>query len=94
VRGLSHRDALNLILEEGSALVVLELGKIIEDSRVRYTVILKDIASSRRRWNGIKAFVGTRTGSIPGNKLNELLEKLTKYCYVEKTNEEYTIEDS
>jgi len=46
VRRLSHRDALNLILEEGSALVVLELGKIIEDSRARYTAILKDIASS------------------------------------------------
>jgi AAA+ ATPase superfamily predicted ATPase len=93
VRRLSHRDALNLVLEEGSALVISELGRIIEKSKARYTAILKAIASGCRRWSDIKAFTEARTGPIPDNRFNELLEKLTKYGYVEKTNEEYTIED-
>ena len=44
MRRLSHRDALNLVLEEGSALVVSELKQIIENSRARYTAVLRDIA--------------------------------------------------
>jgi hypothetical protein len=64
VRRPSHRDALNLVLEEGSALVISELRQIIENSKARYTAILKAIAYGCRRWSGIKAFVEARTGSI------------------------------
>ena len=74
--------------------VISELGRIIEKSKARYTAILKAIASSCRKWSDIKAFTEARTGLISDNRFNELLEKPTKYGYVEKTNEEYTVEDS
>jgi AAA+ ATPase superfamily predicted ATPase len=93
VRGMNSIDALNKVLEEGAAIVTSELEKVIERSRDRYTAILKAIATGFKRWKDIKAFVEARTRPIPPNKFSELLERLVKYGYVKKINEEYVIDD-
>jgi len=93
VRGMNSVDALNKVLEEGTAIVTSELDKVIERSRGRYTAILKAIAMGFKRWKDIKAFVEARTGPIPPNKFSELLERLVKYGYVKKINGEYAIDD-
>jgi AAA+ ATPase superfamily predicted ATPase len=93
VRKLNHEDSLNKIIEEGSAIILSELKKIIENSWARYVAILKAIALGLRRWKDIKAYVELRTGSIPDNRFSELLEKMVKYGYVKKINGEYIIED-
>lgn len=93
VREMNSVDALNKVLEEGTAIVTSELDKVIERSRGRYTAILKAIAMGFKRWKDIKAFVEARTGPIPPNKFSELLERLVKYGYVKKINGEYAIDD-
>jgi Predicted ATPase (AAA+ superfamily) len=94
VINLNHKETLNSIIEEGSAIVLSELRKIIENSWARYVVILKAIASGLKRWKDIKAYVELRIGSIPDNRFDGLLEKMVKYGYVKKINGEYIIEDS
>jgi AAA+ ATPase superfamily predicted ATPase len=93
VRKLNHKETLNSVIEEGSAIVLSELRKIIENSWARYVAILKAIVSGLKRWKDIKAYVELRTGSIPDNRFSELLEKMVKYGYVKKINGEYIIED-
>ena len=49
VRRVGHREALKAVIEEGSAVVLSELEKVVEGSRPRYVAILKAVASGCRR---------------------------------------------
>ncbi len=91
--GLSHKEAVNKVLHEGSKLVLSELEKIIAPSRRRYLAILKAIAQGAESWSDIKAYVTVRTGHISDKRFTELLKKLAKYGYIAKENNKYRILD-
>jgi len=61
--------------------------------RKRYAVILKAVASGLSLWKDIKAYVIGKTGQINDTRLNELLKRLIKYCYLAKNEGEYVILD-
>ncbi len=93
VRKFPHGDALTEVLEEGSKLVMEELGKLISPSRKRYLAIMKAVAHGSNSWSDIKAYVTVRAGPIPDSRLNELLKNLVKYGYLEREDDEYKIPD-
>lgn len=93
VRGLPHREALNMVFEEGSKLVLSELSNVIAPSRRRYSAILKAVASGATTWSDIKAYVIARTGRITDKRFTELLKRLVKYGYLAKEGDRYMIPD-
>jgi len=93
IRGLSHREALNTVFDEGSKLVLSELTSVISLSKRRYTAILKAVASGASTWSDIKAYVIARTGRITDKRFTELLKRLVKYGYLAKKGDHYVIPD-
>lgn len=59
IRRLDHREALKLVTKEGLAIALSELEKVIENSRARYTAILKAVVSGFRGWKDVKTFIET-----------------------------------
>lgn len=92
-RGTSHEKTLKTVLDEGAGIVFSELESLIKPSRIRYLAILRAVASGLSSWSDIKAFVESRTGPVPDNRFNELLNKLVKYGYLKKDNSLYSIPD-
>ncbi len=93
IRRISHKEALNKVFQEGSKLILEELGRIIAPSKRRYLAILKAIALGLTRWSEIKAYVTAKIGYINDKRFTELLRKLVKYGYIAKINNEYHIID-
>lgn len=93
VRGLSHNEALKILFEEGSKLVLNELERLIYPARNRYLAILKAVANNIGSWSEIKRYVAVRTGYVNERRYTELLKNLIKYGYLMKDNDQYKIPD-
>lgn len=93
-RRLGHREALETVFETGSALVAMEIEKIIAPSRKRYLAILEAITHGATRWREIKTYTEYRTGApIADKNFTNLLKKLVKYGIIEKHGDMYEITD-
>ncbi len=92
--GLEHREALNRLESEASRLVASELEKLVKYSPKRYLAVLKALSIGLKRWSDIKRYVNGFIGSVTDTKLDNILKKLIKYSFVEKTpTREYRLVD-
>jgi AAA+ ATPase superfamily predicted ATPase len=93
IRKLTHKDAIEMVFNEGSKIMAKELEQLIVRSRKRYTIILQAVAKDINRWSEIKAYVTIKAGKISDTILNSLLQDLTKFGIIEKEQETYKIID-
>lgn len=91
--GLPHQESLAKTIEEAEIVVRDELYKLIGNSKERYLSILKAVSQGNKRWMEIKDYVTLKVGPIADSQFNYLLNKLIKYGFAEKDNNEYSITD-
>ena len=93
VEGLSHKEALARVFNEGAKLVLSELEALIKPSRARYLAILSAVAHGLNTWSEIRRYVEVRTGNIADSVFNRLLMNLIRYGYLSKVGDTYVILD-
>ncbi len=85
VKKLSHKEALNIVFEDGSKTIISEMEKVIQPSKDRYLAILEAVSSGLNNWKRIKAYVEAKTNKrITNSKLDKLIKNLVKYGYLNK----------
>jgi AAA+ ATPase superfamily predicted ATPase len=86
------RARLEDFLETAARLAAEETKKILRWSE-RYLVVLRAIASGASRWSQIYESASMKLGPISKSDLTYLLNRLLRYGYLEKKNDEYIVPD-
>ena len=93
---MTHEEALERVLEEGSQLVKKELENFLairQVARTRYLTILK-LLTRPLKWSEIKRGLQIELGQkIADNRLTNYLKELYNYGFIEKTREKYHLAD-
>lgn len=94
-KGLSHKDALEKVKEEGKAIAKREFENFLQGrkAKIKYLKIVKYLTKGKNDWKAFKQAFIKEGLKIQDAQLNSYLKEMIDFGFVEKIGEKYFIAD-
>jgi AAA+ ATPase superfamily predicted ATPase len=93
VRGLSHRDALKNVFDEGGKLVLEELEHFLRNRDRRRYIVALSAMSIGASWSEIKHALEIKVGNVNDAVLKGIIDALLSAMIIKKEGEKYLVVD-
>jgi len=94
---MPYKKAMEKVRKEAGKITAAEIERFLKNreyARGRYLGILEALSTENQTWSELKNFLIIKEKKdIPDSRMNELLEHLLEYSFIEKNNGAYSLTD-